>query len=115
MADRDARISQLTREKKELQTRNLKAERSLKLKESKIQGAYRLIRLLEEHVRNLGDLVTKARIYDAELSSCLSVRVMCPSVHVSWTGLSSIQLALGLQEGKLGVTPAYVVDTSHSK
>ena len=49
------------------------------------------------------------------LSSCLSVRVTCPSVRVSWTGLSSIRLALGLQEGKLGVTPAYVADTSHSK
>ena len=64
VADRDARISQLTREKEELQTRLLKIERSLKLKESKTQGAHRLIGLLEEHVRNLGDLITKARIYD---------------------------------------------------
>ena len=39
----------------------------------------------------------------------------CPSVCVSWIGLSSIRLALGLQEGKLGVTPTYVADTSHSK
>ena len=39
----------------------------------------------------------------------------CPSVRVSWTGLSSVRLALGLQEGKLGVTLAYVADTSHSK
>ena len=51
----------------------------------------------------------------ARLSSCLSVQVTCLSVCVSWTGLSSIQLALGLQEGKLGVTPAYMADTSHSK
>ena len=39
----------------------------------------------------------------------------CPSVRVSWTGLSSVLLALGLQEGKLGVTLAYVADTSYSK
>ena len=51
----------------------------------------------------------------AKLSSCPSIRVMCPSVRVSWTGLSFVRLALGLQEGKLGVTLAYVVDTSHSK
>ena len=49
------------------------------------------------------------------LSSYLFVRVTCPSVCVSWTGLSSVRLALRLQECKLGVTPAYVVDTSHSK
>ena len=29
-----------------------------------MQGAHRLIGLLEEHVRNPGDLVIKARIYD---------------------------------------------------
>ena len=46
---------------------------------------------------------------------CPSVRVTCLSVHVSWTGLSSVRLALGLQEGKLGVTLAYMADTSHSK
>ena len=51
----------------------------------------------------------------AGLSMCSSVRVTCPSVRVSWTGLSSVQLALGLQEGKLGVTLVYVADTSHSK
>ena len=32
--------------------------------ESKTQGAHRLIRLLEEHVQNPGDLVVKARIYN---------------------------------------------------
>ena len=62
--EQDTRIIQLTQEKEELQTRLLKAERSLKLKESKTQGAHRLIGLLEEHVRNPGDLVTKALIYD---------------------------------------------------
>ena len=41
-----------------------KTERKVKLEQSKTQGAHRLIGLLEEHVRNLGDLVTKARIYD---------------------------------------------------
>ena len=39
------------------------------------------------------------------LSTCPSVRVSCPSVR----------LALGLPQGKLGVTLAYVADTSHSK
>ena len=50
VAERDARISQLTREKEELQTWLLKAERDLKLEESKTQGAHMLIGLLEEHV-----------------------------------------------------------------
>ena len=50
MAERDTRISQLTREKEELQARLLKAERNLKLEESKTQGAHTLIELLEEHV-----------------------------------------------------------------
>ena len=49
------------------------------------------------------------------LSTCPSVRVSCPSVRVSWTGLSSVRLALGLPQGKLQVTLAYVADTSHSK
>ena len=39
-------------------------ERELKLEQSKTQGAHRLIGILEEHVRNLGDLVIKARIYN---------------------------------------------------
>ena len=39
----------------------------------------------------------------------------CPSVRVSWTGLSSVRLVLGLPQGKLGVTLAYVADTSHSR
>ena len=45
----------------------------------------------------------------------VSIRLSHVSVCVNWIGLSSVQLALGLQEGKLGVTPAYVADTSHSK
>ena len=63
VVERDTWISQLTREKEELQARLLKTEWSLKLEESKTQGAHRLIGLLEEHVRNLGDLVTKAQIF----------------------------------------------------
>ena len=39
-------------------------ERELKLEQSKTQGAHRLIGLLGEHVRNPGDLVIKAQIYD---------------------------------------------------
>ena len=62
--ERDSRIIELTREKEELKDRLRKTERELKLEQSKTQGAHRLIRLLEEHVRNLEDLVIKARIYD---------------------------------------------------
>ena len=51
----------------------------------------------------------------AGLSTCPSVRVSCLSVRVSWTGLSSVRLALGLPQGKLRVTLAYMADTSHSK
>ena len=75
VADQDAQISQLTREK-ELQTRLLKMERSLKLEELKTQGAHRLIRLLEEHIRNLWDLVTKARIYDEAVAKTGSVTAL---------------------------------------
>ena len=64
MAERDSRINELTREKEELKDQLRKTERELKLEQSKTQGAHRLIGLLEEHVRNLGDLVIKARIYD---------------------------------------------------
>ena len=64
VAERDSRINELTREKEELKDRLRKTERELKLEQSKTQGAHRLIGLLEEHVRNPGDLVIKARIYD---------------------------------------------------
>ena len=64
LTERDSRINQLIQEKEELQVRLRKAERDLKLEESKTQRAYRLIGLLEEHVWNLGDLVVKAWIYD---------------------------------------------------
>ena len=64
MTERDSQINQLIQEKEELQVRLWKVERDLKLEESKTQGAHRLIGLLEEHVRNPGDLVIKARLYD---------------------------------------------------
>ena len=64
VAERDSRINELTREKEELKDQLRKMERELKLEQSKTQGAHRLIGLLEEHVRNPGDLVIKARIYD---------------------------------------------------
>ena len=76
MAERDTWISQLTWKNEELQTRLLKAERSLKLEESNIQGAHRLIGLLEEHVRNLGDLVTKARIYNEAVAKTGNVTAL---------------------------------------
>ena len=64
VAERDSRINELTQEKEELKDRLRKTEQELKLEQSKTQGAHRLIGLLEEHVRNPGDLVIKARIYD---------------------------------------------------
>ena len=64
VAERDSRINELTREKEELKDRLRKTEWELKLEQSKTEGAHRLIGLLEEHVRNPGDLVIKARIYD---------------------------------------------------
>ena len=68
VANRDAWISQLTWENKELQTRLLKAQRNLKLEETNILGAYKLIGLLEEHVRNSRDLATKAWLYDKAIA-----------------------------------------------
>ena len=76
MAEHDNRISQLTQEKEELHTRLLKTERSLTLEESKTQGAHRLIGLLEEHVRNSGDLVTKAWIYDEAVAKTGSITAL---------------------------------------
>ena len=73
MTERDSRINQLIREKEELQAQVWKAERNLKLKESKTQGAHRLIGLLEEHVRNPRDLVTKTRIYDEAMAKTKGV------------------------------------------
>ena len=64
VAERDSRINELTWDKEELKDRLWKTERELKLEQSKTQGAHRLIGLLEEHVRNPGDLVIKAWIYD---------------------------------------------------
>ena len=64
VVERDSRINQLIQEKEGLQVQLRKTERELKLEQSKTQGAQRLIGLLEEHVRNPGDLVIKARIYD---------------------------------------------------
>ena len=62
--ERDSRINELIREKEELKERLRKTERELKMEQSKTQRAHRLIGLFEEHVRNPGDLVIKARIYD---------------------------------------------------
>ena len=64
VAERDFWINELTQEKEELKDRLQKTERELKLEQLKTQGAHMLIGLLEEHVRNPGDLVIKARIYD---------------------------------------------------
>ena len=68
VAERDSQINQLIREKEELQVQLRKTERELKLEQSKTQRAHRLIGLLEEHVRNPGDLVIKARIYNEAIA-----------------------------------------------
>ena len=68
MVDRDAWINQLIREKVELQTWVTKLEKDLKLEKAKIQGAHRLIGLLEKHVRNTGDVVIKAWLYDEAIA-----------------------------------------------
>ena len=67
---------QLIREKDELQVQLWKAERNLKLKELKTQAAHRLIGLLEEHVRNPGDLVIKAPIYDEAVAKTEGVTAL---------------------------------------
>ena len=64
VAEQDSWINELTQEKEELKDQLRKTERELKLEQSKTQGAHRLIGLLEQHVRNPGDLVIKAWIYD---------------------------------------------------
>ena len=76
VAERDSRINQLIREKKELQVQLWKTERELKLEQSKTQGAHRLIELLKEHVRNPGDLVIKARIYDEAVAKIKGITAL---------------------------------------
>ena len=49
---------------------------AFKLEQSKTQGVHRLIGLLEEHVRNLGDLVIKARIYDEAVAKIRGVTTL---------------------------------------
>ena len=73
VAERDSRITQLTREKEELQSQLRKKERELKLEQSKTQGAHRLIGFLEEHVRSPGDLVINAQLYDEAIAKTKGV------------------------------------------
>ena len=81
VAERDSQITQLTREKEELQAQLRKTERELKLEQSKTQGAHRLIGLLEEHVRNLGDLVIKARLYNEAIAKTGGVTAL-KMIHI---------------------------------
>ena len=77
----------------------------------------RVRRLVPKWAQEVAEGVSLAHIllFCSGLSMCPSVQVSCPSVCVSWIGLSSVRLALGLPQGKLRVTLAYVADTSHSK
>ena len=76
VAERDSRINELIWKKEELKDQLQKTERELKLEQSKTQGAHRLIGLLEEHVRNPGDLVIKARIYDEAVAKIEGVTAL---------------------------------------
>ena len=76
VVERDSWINELTRENEELKDRLRKTERELKLEQSKSQRAHRLIGLLEEHVRNPGDLVIKARIYDEVVAKIRGVTAL---------------------------------------
>ena len=76
VAEQDSRINELIREKEELKERLRKTERELRLEQSKMQGAHRLIGLLEEHVRNPGDLVIKARLYDEAVAKTWGVTAL---------------------------------------
>ena len=76
MAEWDSQINQLIREKEELQVQLRKTERDLKLKQSKTQGVHKLIGLLEEYVRNPGDLAIKARIYDEAIAKTRGVTAL---------------------------------------
>ena len=81
VAERDSRITQLTREKEELQAQLRKTEQELKLEQSKTQGAHKLIGLLEENVRNPGDLVIKARLYDEAIAKTGGVTAL-KMIHI---------------------------------
>ena len=74
--ERDAWISQLIWEKAELQTRLKKMEVDLKVEEVRTKGAHKLIGLLEEHVRNTGEVVTKAQLYDEAVAKASGVTTL---------------------------------------
>ena len=81
VAEWESWITQLTREKEELKAQLRKTERDFKLKQSKTQGAHRLIGLLEEHVRNPGDLVIKARLYDEAIAKTRGITAL-KMIHI---------------------------------
>ena len=64
VADRDVQIAKLIQKKGELETRLAEKEVDLKREEAKNKRTQRLFGLLEDHVRNMGDVVTKARLYN---------------------------------------------------
>ena len=68
MVEWDAQIARLIREKGELEAWLAKREVDFEREEAKTKGAQRLLGLLEEHVYNIGDVVTKARLYDEAMA-----------------------------------------------
>ena len=59
----------------------MKAEKDLKLEEAKTERVHRLIDLLEEHVRNLGDVVIKARLYNKAIAKTRGV-ITLKLIHI---------------------------------
>ena len=82
VAECDVRIVELIREKVELQNRLTKAEVDMKLEEAKTKGAHRLVNLLEKHVRNNGEVLTKARLYDEAMAKIDSITAL-KLIHIS--------------------------------
>ena len=77
--DWDLRISRLIQEKSQLELWLVEQEVDFKREEAKTKGVHRLLGLLEEHVCNTGDVVTKARLYDeaiAKIGSIISLKLI---------------------------------------
>ena len=64
MTNQDVRIVKLIQEKGELKARLAEREVDLKREEAKTKGVQRLLGLLDYHIRNTREVVTKAQLYD---------------------------------------------------
>ena len=73
VADWDVWIARLIQEKGKLEVRLVKREVDLKREEAKTKGAQRLLGLLEDHVRNTKEVVTKAQLYDEAMTKIRTI------------------------------------------